>query len=240
MLVDQVMFAGINRTTGQEELEAWGKRKAQKVEAWKRGREAERKRERERTFPSISIWRCVERPPPGISADLSLFYFIFFYLMYIHDRVSHDDIGLWDWITHIRHAINIHIHIHLHVQVERSPKRAVLRTACYRGREHISRSREIKLVEMREKESGWEGEKEREWKRTRETEGRKIEGSIKKNETSEKHSHTVLSSRWLYILVLCISFRVLASYGWERERNRWGVRWGYERSTKERKGDIGG
>lgn len=166
--------------------------------------------------------------------------FFFFYLIYIHDRVSHDDIGLWDWITHIRHAINIHIHIHLHVQVERSPKRAVLRTACYRGREHISRSREIKLVEMREKESGWEGEKEREWKRTRETEGRKIEGSIKKNETSEKHSHTVLSSRWLYILVLCISFRVLASYGWERERNRWGVRWGYERSAKERKGDIGG
>jgi len=31
-------------------------------------------------------------PPPGISADLSLFFF--FYLMYIHDRVSHDDIGL--------------------------------------------------------------------------------------------------------------------------------------------------
>lgn len=48
--------------------------------------------------------------------------------------------------THTRHAINIHTHIHtrthidihLHIQVERSSKRAVLRTAGCRGREHIS------------------------------------------------------------------------------------------------------
>lgn len=65
--------------------------------------------------------------------------------------------------THIRHAINIHIHIHLHVQVERSPKRAVSRTAVVKKNIYFgTRSHEIKLVEMQEKESGWVGEKGRE------------------------------------------------------------------------------
>jgi len=63
--------------------------------------------------------------------------------------------------SHIRHAINIHIHIHSHIQVERSSKRAVLRTVVVE--ENIgSRSYEIKLVEMQKKESGWEGEKGKE------------------------------------------------------------------------------
>lgn len=99
MLVDQVMSAW-DRTTGRRELKARerGKRKNRGIKARKKGREKER--ERKRTFPSISIWRCVESLR---QAFRPIFLYFFFYLMYIHDRVSHDDIGLWDWIIHTKH-----------------------------------------------------------------------------------------------------------------------------------------
>lgn len=74
----------------------------------------------------------------------------------------------------------------------------------------LTRDKTRRNAGERERMGGRERERVKGSKRDR----RKTEGSIKKkNETSEKHSHTVLSSRWLYILVLCISFRVLASCG---------------------------
>jgi len=132
--------------------------------------------------------------------------------------------------SHIRHAINIHIHIHSHIQVERSSKRAVLRTVSCRGREHriaLTRDETRQNAEERERMGGRERERVKENKRER----RKKDRGEYKRMKPQRNTHTVLSSRWLYILVLCISFRVLASCGWERERNR-GVREG----TNEGKG----
>lgn len=105
------------------------KKKNRRMKARKKGREKERK--------GLSLWLAFDDASRASAGHFGrpLFIYFFFYLIYIHDRVSHDDIGLWDWITHIRHAMNIHIHIHLHVQVERSPKLAVLRTAGCRERE---------------------------------------------------------------------------------------------------------
>jgi len=48
------------------------------------------------------------------------------------------------------------------------------------------------------KESEWMGESEREREKDR--------GEYKRMKP-QRNTHTVLSSRWLYILVLCISFR---------------------------------
>lgn len=76
-------------------------------------------------------------------------------------------------IHQIRNLIYTHVYIHLHVQVERSPKRAVLRTAGCRGREYIFRdvlTRDKTRRNAGEKRADGrerEGESEREQERDR-------------------------------------------------------------------------